>query len=100
MRIIALPPLTAFWNKYPEAEMPLRAWIAHVRQADWQTPADVKSDFSSASIIGNSRVVFNIKGNRYRLVTAILYAPRIVMIKFVGTHEEYDNVDVETIELP
>ena len=93
-----MPPLVAFWDAHTDAEGPLKAWIAHTKQADWKTPADIKADFGNASVLGNNRVVFNIKGNDYRLIVAILYAPQIVMIKFIGTHKEYDAVNAETVE--
>lgn len=99
MRIIALPPLIAFYTKHADAEGPLKAWIAHVRNATWQSPNDVKADFASASILGSNRVVFNIKGNDYRLIVAISYVAQIVLVKFVGAHAEYDRVDALTVEI-
>jgi mRNA interferase HigB len=98
MRVIAVKSLREFWRRYPDAERPLRAWCDEVSRAIWLTPADVKAQFRSASVLGNRRVVFNIKGNRYRLITAIAYNTGIVFIKFIGTHAEYDRVDAEHIE--
>lgn len=97
MRIISRKALRDFWAKHPDAEQPLRAWYTNVKRADWQTPADVKLDYRSASFVANNRVIFNIKGNRYRLVAAIKYQYSSVYIRFVGTHAEYDRVDVLTI---
>ena len=94
-----MPPLIAFWTKHADVEGPLRAWVAHMRNATWQTPSDIKADFASASILGNNRVVFNIKGNDYRLIVAILYPTQSILIKFVGTHAEYDKIDATTVEI-
>lgn len=94
MRIIARKVLRTFWEKHPPAEQPLRAWFKSVSAADWVSPADVKADYRSASVLEHNRVCFNIGGNRYRLVVKINYPYRIVYIRFVGTHGEYDKVDV------
>ena len=102
MRVIAVSTLKAFWSQ-PEcrdAEMPLRSWLEEVRDASWMQPADIKAQFGSASILKNRRVVFNIKGNDYRLVVAVAYRFQSVYIKFVGTHAQYDAVDVLTVEVP
>ena len=97
MRVIAKRTLRDFWDSHPDAEEPLLAWYREALQADWDTPAKVKQKYSRASIVGDSRVVFNIKGNTYRLVVKINYAYRIVYIRFVGTHAKYDEIDVEEI---
>ena len=97
MRVIAKKTLRQFWRVHPDAEEPLLAWYREVEHEDWDTPAQVKQKYKSASIVGNSRVVFNIKGNNYRLVARINYAYRVVYIRFVGTHAEYDEIDVEEI---
>lgn len=73
------------------------AWYGFVIKADWREPADIKADFGNASILKNGRVVFNIAGNKYRLVASINYPYRIVFIKFIGTHKQYDVIDVQTI---
>jgi mRNA interferase HigB len=99
VRVIALPPLVEFWEKHSEAEGSLKAWIAHVRHAEWKTPNEFREDFPNASLLGNNRVVFNIHGNHYRLVVAVLYGAQAVLIKFIGTHSEYDHTDVETVEI-
>ena len=100
MRIIALSTL----NRYMEGRSgrddvrgPVLAWYQHARHADWTRPADVKADFGNASILRDGRVVFNIAGNRYRLVVWINYAYRVVYIRFLGTHDEYDAIDAQTI---
>ncbi|MEO7190260.1 MAG: type II toxin-antitoxin system HigB family toxin [Vicinamibacterales bacterium] len=97
MRIIAKRALREFWQKHPDAEEPLLAWYREAEQEDWDTPAKVKMKYRSASIVGDSRVIFNIKGNDYRLVVKINYPYRVVYIRFVGTHAEYDRVDVEEV---
>ncbi|MCC6604283.1 MAG: type II toxin-antitoxin system HigB family toxin [Anaerolineae bacterium] len=97
MRIISRRTLREFWAKHPDAEQPLRAWFAAVQQADWQTPTEIKQEYRNASFIANDRVVFNIKGNRYRVIAAVKYEYRIVYIRFVGTHQAYDKVDAATI---
>ncbi len=97
MRIIALSTLRDFWETRPAAESPLRAWYALASRSDWATPADIKAAYGNASITGNNRVVFNIKGNDYRLVVAVRYDKGLMYIRFIGSHREYDKIDVETI---
>ena len=97
MRIIAKRALREFWSRHPDAEEPLLAWYREVKQADWQMPAQLKERYPSASIVGDNRVIFNIKGNHYRLVVRINYPHRVVYIRFVGTHAEYDAIDVEEV---
>ncbi len=99
MRIIARKTLRQFWEdrKYADAEQPLRAWFHEASKADWAGPTGVKALYRSASIVGNSRVVFNIAGNKYRLVVKINYPFRIVYIRFIGTHKQYDGIDATEI---
>ncbi|WP_044529443.1 type II toxin-antitoxin system HigB family toxin [Herbaspirillum sp. B65] len=97
MRIIALSTLRTFWTAHPAAETPLRAWHALASRVNWKTPADIKAAYRNASFIRNNRVVFNIKGNDYRLVVAVRYDKELISIRFVGTHRQYDAIDVETI---
>lgn len=97
MRVVAKRTLREFWKRHREVEQPLRAWYAEVRHADWDTPAKVTARYPSASIVAGSRVVFNIKGNDYRLVTKVNYRYRIVYVRFLGTHAEYDAVNVEEV---
>ena len=99
MRVIALSTLKAFWEEAPEyldAKEQVLAWYRHRLHADWSSPADVKNDFRSASILRYGRVVFYIAGNKYRLVVWINYSYRIVYIRFIGTHAHYDKIDVQT----
>jgi mRNA interferase HigB len=100
MRIIALSALKAFWETEPghdDACEPALAWYRHVLKADWSSPAEVKADFGNASILRDGRVVFNIAGNKYRVVVWINYAYRVVYIRFIGTHAQYDRIDAQTI---
>lgn len=98
MRVIAVATLRRFWARHPDAEQPLRAWLDEARNARWLSPKDIKVRYSSASFIGGHRVVFNIKGNDYRLVIAVAYRFQAVYIKFVGTHASYDRIDAATVE--
>lgn len=97
MRVIALSTLKTFWEKHPDAELPLRSWYAEASRAKWKTSADIKAAYRSASFVANRRVVFNIKGNDYRLVVAVKYGIGLMYIRFVGTHGQYDKIDVEEI---
>lgn len=97
MRVIAISTLRDFWTKHAETEQPLREWYTKTCQANWQSLADMRQDFNSVDYVGNQRYVFNIKGNNYRLIVAVKFTPKIVYIRFVGTHEEYDRIDVTTI---
>ena len=97
MRIISRRALREFWEKHEDAEAFLRTWFQEAREANWKTPAEIKKRYATASFVGSDRVVFNVKGNRYRLVTAIRYDLGIVFIRFIGTHEEYDRIDVSEI---
>jgi mRNA interferase HigB len=101
MRIIALSTLKAFWSDplFRDSEQPLRAWYEEVLHAQWHQPADIKVQYRSASILKNHRVVFNIKGNNYRLVVAVSYKLQLVFVKFIGTHAAYDHIDAETVDL-
>lgn len=97
MRIISRRTLREFWEGHPESEQALQAWYHDARRAAWRSPRDIKRTYANASVIGRNRVVFNIKGNRYRLVVAINYGYQICYIRFVGTHEEHDQVDTEQV---
>ncbi len=97
MRIIAKRTLREFWERHSDARQPLEDWYQEVNSADWNTPASVISRYPRASIVGNDRVVFRIKGNEYRLVVRIFYPARIVYIRFIGTHAEYDRLNVEDV---
>jgi mRNA interferase HigB len=100
MRVIAVSTLKAFWQSnpdYADAKDPLLTWSQYALTADWATPADVKATFAHASILRDGRVVFNIAGNKYRLVVWINYRYRVVYIRFIGTHAQYDRIDAQTI---
>ena len=99
MRIISRKTLREFWERseYADSEQPLRAWYREASRAEWDTPAEVKAQYRSASIVAGDRVVFNIGGNKYRLVVRINYAYGVVYIRFIGTHQQYDQIDVTEI---
>lgn len=99
MRVIAVSCLRSFWENCPDAEQALKSWVDEVRKAHWSQPAEIKEQYRSASILKNRRVVFNIKGNDYRLVVSVAYRIGIVYVKFVGTHRQYDAIDAERVEL-
>lgn len=97
MRIIALSTLRDFWVKHPDALEPLAAWHAVASRVCWASPADIKAAYRNASFIAGNRVVFNIKGNDYRLVVAMHYNRQIAYIRFVGTHRQYDQINATTV---
>jgi mRNA interferase HigB len=97
VRVIARRALREFWETHPDSEQALRAWYHDARKADWRSPIDIKRLYANASIVAENRVVFNVKGNKYRLVVAINYPYRVCYIRFVGTHKAYDKVDVVTV---
>ncbi len=99
MRIIAVSYLRFFWESNPDAEQPLKSWVDEVKKANWSQPSDIKAQYRSASILKNRRVVFNIKGNDYRLVLSVAYRFQAIYVKFIGTHTEYDLIDAETVEM-
>lgn len=99
MRVIAKSSLKKFWDRpgYGDARGPLHSWYDEAAKATWTSPQNIKDQYASASICGNNRVVFNIGGNKYRLVVEMQYRAGIVWVKFVGTHAEYDRIDVENV---
>lgn len=98
MQIIAKRTLRQFWERYSRAEVPLKNWYQVVDKASWNTPADVKRMFgATVDFIGDNRLIFDIGGNKYRLVVHVAYVFKRVLIKFVGTHAEYDAIDPETV---
>ena len=97
MRVIALSRLRDFWHKHPQSEVPLRSWYAEASRADWKSPAQIKEAHRQASFVGGDRIVFNIKGNDYRLIVAVRYPKQIIYVRFIGTHAEYDKVDASTV---
>ena len=99
MHIVAVKFLRAFWEKYPDAEQPLKSWVDEVKKASWAQPAQIKAQYRNASILRTKRVVFNTKGNDYRLVVSVAYHFQAVYVKFIGTHKAYDEIDAETVEM-
>ena len=97
MRVISRKTLREFWEKHPDARQPLQSWYADVKHAGWKKPADIKNIYRNASFLSNNRVVFNIKGNTYRVIIVVQYSYGMVYIRFVGTHTEYDRINAETI---
>ena len=97
MRVIARPILIKFGKRLKDAEESIRAWYQETRRADWDNSNELRRQYGTASVLGNGRVVFNIGGNKYRLVVAINFRAKIVYIRFIGTHQEYDLIDAETI---
>ncbi len=97
MRIISRKRLKEFAARFPDAEAQLDAWFYETKKARWQTPPDIKEKYQSASILKNGKVVFNICGNKYRVIVRIDYRCGIVFIRFVGTHKDYDKIDAEIV---
>ena len=100
MHVVALRNLQSYWQqpRRSAAQGALRAWFAEAKLAQWTCPQDVKNQYANASIIAHNRVVFNIKGNDYRLIVAIAYKMQYVYVKFIGTHAEYDKVDASAVD--
>ena len=97
MRIISKKTLRDFWESHPDSEQSLKAWNLEAREAEWATPAQLKDRYPSASILADNRVVFNVGGNKYRLIVWIRYQQNMVYIKWLGTHAEYDRVNAEKV---
>ncbi|MCL4460603.1 MAG: type II toxin-antitoxin system HigB family toxin [Nitrospirae bacterium] len=97
MRIIAKATLRAFWTRHPDAEESLLAWYREAQKADWDRPEKIKEKYRSASFVGRNRVVFNIKGNKYRLVVKMKYEKQLVFVRFVGTRTDYEAINVEEV---
>ena len=97
MNIISKRGLVQFYEKHPQAKTPLEVWHQDAKKAQWKTPDDIKKVYSSASFLEDNRVVFNIKGNDYRLIVHIDYLRKIVRVKFIGTHSEYDKIIVKDL---
>ncbi|MDR0873629.1 MAG: type II toxin-antitoxin system HigB family toxin [Prevotellaceae bacterium] len=96
-RILAKSTLKEYWETHPDSEQYLKTWYDTAMNADWRTPADVKQTYANASILKNSRIVFNIKGNSYRLIAKFNFEKQWIFIRFIGTHAEYDSINAETI---
>lgn len=98
LNIIKISTLTAQFDRFPDVEGPLLAWLEDVKDAQWSGPQDVRNRYPSASFIADNRIVFNIKGNHYRLIVAVFYPAKYVYIKFFGTHSDYDTVDAAVVD--
>ena len=97
MRVIAKKILREFWEKHSDCEQQLKSWYQEASNAEWKSPNEIKSEYPSASILSNNRIVFNIKGNNYRLIIKINYDYQIIWIKFIGTHHEYSKINANEI---
>jgi mRNA interferase HigB len=97
LRVIAKKILRDFWLKHPDCEQQLKSWYNEAEIATWKTPNEIKRDYPSASVLENNRIVFNIKGNNYRLIIKLNYHYQMVWIRFIGTHAQYDKIDATTI---
>jgi len=97
VRVIAQRTLRAFWEKHPKAEQPLRSWLQEMKRGSFRRPSDVRRHYRSADFVGDDRVIFNIGGNKYRLVVHMSYRRQIAFIKFIGTHKQYDRIDAATV---
>lgn len=97
MRIFAKKILRDFWKSHADSEQQLKAWFQENLKANWTSPNEIKMDYPSASFLPDNRVVFNIKGNHYRLIVKMSYEHHIIWIRFIGTHAEYDKIDAKTI---
>jgi mRNA interferase HigB len=97
MRVISKRVLREFWEVHPDCKEQLKCWYSEAGKAVWQTPDDIRKDYPSASILKSKRVIFNIKGNSYRLVVRINYDYGLAWIRFIGTHEEYNSIDAKEI---
>lgn len=96
-RIVAKKTLKDFWETHPDSEQYLKTWYETARNSNWKSPQDIKRTYSHASILADNRVVFNIKGNSYRLIVKFNYQKQWAFIKFIGTHSEYDKIEAEKI---
>ena len=97
MRVVAKKILREFWEKHEDCEQQLKAWFREAEKAEWENPNQLKVEYPSASILNENRVVFNIKGNKYRLIVKISFDYQMVWIRFIGTHSEYDKINANTI---
>ena len=96
-RIIAKSTLREFWEEYPDSEQYLKTWYDTAMNSDWKSPADVKQTYANASVLKNNRIVFNIKGNTYRLIAKFNFEKQWIFIRFVGSHSTYDKIDANLI---
>jgi mRNA interferase HigB len=98
MHLVSVPPLLVFAKRHPASKQAILTWCDEVKKAGWKQPSEIKTQFATASILKNRRVVFNLKGNDYRIVVAVAYNMGFVYVKFIGTHVEYDAIDANTVE--
>ena len=98
MWLISRKPLREFWHKHPNAEQALRLWETRIKVASWDSIHDAQKAFSDVEALGKHRLVFNIKGNHYRLITKVNYKAKKVFVIWIGSHKEYDKIDAETID--
>ena len=97
MRVIAKKILREFWEKHPDSEQQLKAWYQETDSAEWKTPREIKREYPTASFLADNRVVFNIRGNHYRLIVKINYDYGMIWIRFIGKHADYDRIDATKI---
>ena len=97
MNVISRKVLKEFWIRYPDSETAIQAWFQEAKSARWKSSADIKRRFRTASIIDSERVVFNICGNKYRIIVRINFASATLFVRFIGTHDEYDRIDARKI---
>lgn len=97
MHVVSQAALIKFWKKHAQAEQPLRLWYSRIKNGSWKNLNDLKKDFAASDIIGNNRIVFNIKGNDYRLIAVAFVITNKIYIRFVGTHAEYNKINAHTI---
>ncbi len=97
MRVIAVSTLREYWKEYPECEQSLRSWLQEIKKAKWESPQQLKIQYNNASVLSGKRIVFNINGNKYRLIVDIEFGLQIIFIVWFGSHEEYDKIDAKTI---
>ncbi len=98
MRIVSIKTLKEFWDQYPDARANLQSWKQKMEKSVYSSPQEITTDFREADFVGNTRIVFNIAKNKYRMVAAFRYDKQICWIKFIGTHAQYDKIDVTTVE--
>ena len=97
MRIISKKTLREFWEKHKDSEQQLKSWFQETNSVEWKNPKQIKKEYPSASFLADSRIVFNIKGNKYRLIVKINYDHNILWVRFIGTHAEYDKINATKI---
>ena len=97
MRVIAKKILREFWEKHPDCEQQLKSWFQEAEKAEWKTSSQLQNEYPSSRVIENNRVIFNIKGNHYRLIIKVNYKYGMIWIRFIGTHAEYDKINPKTI---